>query len=405
MPEVTELENHISRIEATLMDKATQIGEEKYKELTGNLAALQKQYADMFDKLEKQQQAYDQLDMKVQRGKLIEEKDLNVQQSISKAVGDNFEKIKSDILDNRQSAIQVKATMTTGTSYTGTNPVVLPDQLPGIYSDPFADPTRARNLVSQGATGSNSVSFVQAGAPNPSNNSYQNQVEGQLKQEYDTTFSATERSVRTLAAILVITKQMLDDQQGLQAFISNMLTQRMANNEDIQILNGDNTSEKLDGLFNNAPAANVTMTGATATNPQEVDAIRVGILQLRLLQYTPTAILLNPTDYYNILGLKDTQSQYLQPGFSYQNGVLRLYGFPVLNHVNVPRGIYLAGNFQQAAQYLIREGLSLRFFEQDSDNVRRNLITARIEMRSVLAVVQPGALVQGDFASLITDLT
>jgi len=46
------------------------------------------------------------------------------------------------------------------------------------------------------------------------------------------------------------------------------------------------------------------------------------------------------------------------------------------------------------------QGLGLEFFEQDSDNVRKNNITARIEAQVALAIEQPLAVIYGDFTAV-----
>jgi HK97 family phage major capsid protein len=52
----------------------------------------------------------------------------------------------------------------------------------------------------------------------------------------------------------------------------------------------------------------------------------------------------------------------------------------------------LIGDFSKAA-IIQTEGLSVNFYEQDSDNVQRNLITAKVEARVALAVLRPDAFV------------
>jgi hypothetical protein len=52
-----------------------------------------------------------------------------------------------------------------------------------------------------------------------------------------------------------------------------------------------------------------------------------------------------------------------------------------------------------------REGISLRFFDQDDKNVQENLITARIEERILQAVYRTDAFVGGSIATAITNLT
>jgi len=404
MPELDVLEKHITRIEDTLLQKAKELGEEKHKELTEELGAVQKQYAELHERLETQQKAYDDLDMRFQNRTKSESKQRYMKSAIHQLVGDEYSSAREKIKDGQGLTLNTKATMVqSGVSSAYTGQVVLPYQPPEIFTDPFADPIRARNLIPQGTTGRTSaVNFV---ANTANNGTIANQAEGELKSELDNEFTATLREIRTLAATVRISKQMLDDKETLQSFLSNMLTQRMANHEDDQIINGDNTGENLDGLINNATTVTQINSGAaTDANAQNIDALRAGILHLALQKYQAERILIDPTVYYNTLGLKDADQNYLQAGFTYTNDVLRLYGVPVIPHTAMPTGVFLMGAFSQASQYLMREGLSLRFFEEDRDNVPKNLITVRLEMRSVLITPLPKALATANIATLITDL-
>ncbi len=52
------------------------------------------------------------------------------------------------------------------------------------------------------------------------------------------------------------------------------------------------------------------------------------------------------------------------------------------------------------AKKVVVDGLKVEFFEQDGDNVQRNVITARIEERNVLAFDRPDAFYYGDFTAV-----
>jgi hypothetical protein len=56
----------------------------------------------------------------------------------------------------------------------------------------------------------------------------------------------------------------------------------------------------------------------------------------------------------------------------------------------MPSGDAIIGDWSQA-QVATVDGLKVEFFEQDSDNVQRNLITVRVECRCVFITGQPYA--------------
>jgi hypothetical protein len=45
------------------------------------------------------------------------------------------------------------------------------------------------------------------------------------------------------------------------------------------------------------------------------------------------------------------------------------------------------------------EGLSIEFFQEDSDNIQKNLITARIECMEEFNLMQPASAIIGDFGN------
>ena len=59
---------------------------------------------------------------------------------------------------------------------------------------------------------------------------------------------------------------------------------------------------------------------------------------------------------------------------------------------------YLIGDFSYADK-IVTQGLGIEFFEQDSDNVRKNNITARVEAQIALACQRPDAFIYGDFTT------
>jgi hypothetical protein len=60
----------------------------------------------------------------------------------------------------------------------------------------------------------------------------------------------------------------------------------------------------------------------------------------------------------------------------------------------------IVGDWNQAKK-VVTDGLKVEFFEQDSDNVQRNLTTARVESRTVLAIDHPTAFIKMTFTTSI----
>ena len=80
---------------------------------------------------------------------------------------------------------------------------------------------------------------------------------------------------------------------------------------------------------------------------------------------------------------------------------MRINGIPVFEATWLSDSDkYFVGDWSRIKQ-VITEGLGLEFSEQDGDNFKQNMITARIEKQCALAVEQPDAIVFGDFTATV----
>jgi HK97 family phage major capsid protein len=83
-------------------------------------------------------------------------------------------------------------------------------------------------------------------------------------------------------------------------------------------------------------------------------------------------------------------------GHPAQVGGKTLWGIQVVDSPAIPEGKFVVMDTTQAATVWNREGITIEMFEQDSDNVEKNLITIRAERRVGLSVERPDAIVGGD---------
>jgi HK97 family phage major capsid protein len=126
------------------------------------------------------------------------------------------------------------------------------------------------------------------------------------------------------------------------------------------------------------------------------------IAQARNDEYRANAVMINVADWYNLLLLKDEDGQYLMPE-AYRFGAVapRIAGVPLIGTTAITAGDFLVGDFGLGVQVFDREQSNIRFFEQDADNVTKNLVTVRVEERLALPVYRPKAFVYGNFAAAL----
>lgn len=320
-----------------------------------------------------------------------------------KSIGTEF--IESDAFKSfkdggsNKARIEIKNTIL-GESGSPQNPsdtIVAPDRMTGIVGGAF----RALNLLDVipiGTTGSNNIQYTREA-------SYTNDAaetnEGAAKPESDLTFELIDAPVRTIAHFIKVSKQVLDDAPALGSYIDRRLSHGVRNRLQNQIVNGNGTSPNISGILD---SGNFTaLTAATGDN--KFDFANKAKYKVVEADYEPTLYLINPQDWGAMERLKrgtDDDGYVGGDGgvISYlQNGLQpTLWGLPVVASNAVPQGtlICLASD---AVMLWQRQGVIVEAFEQDGDNVQKNLLTIRAEMRGAFTVFRPAAVVAGTLPS------
>jgi hypothetical protein len=207
----------------------------------------------------------------------------------------------------------------------------------------------------------------------------------------------------TIAAWQKIGRQTLSNVRGLSSFIQLVMVADLMIKEDDELLNGTGSNGRVQGFLQGASAPSAF--GLTIASPQIYDVIAGSAAKLSALDYTANFALVNPVDYWKMVTLKDQDNAYLQNViYNASASSLNVFGIPVFPTTAIAAGNYVVGDSRYTMP-MQREGISLRFFEQDDKNVQENLITARIEERILQAVYRPNAFVGGSIATAITNLT
>jgi hypothetical protein len=84
---------------------------------------------------------------------------------------------------------------------------------------------------------------------------------------------------------------------------------------------------------------------------------------------------------------------------SQADGSIRIMGVPIIPVTWIPsydKFLTLDNDYVERVEV---EGLSIEFFQEDSDNIQKNLITARIECMEEFNLMQPASAIIGDFGN------
>lgn len=105
--------------------------------------------------------------------------------------------------------------------------------------------------------------------------------------------------------------------------------------------------------------------------------------------FAADAIVLNPTDWYNLRVAKDGESRYYGGGMFGAQNVPNLWGIPVCVTSAVSAGTIFVGAFKTCGSVVTNGGVRVETTNSDQDDFVKNLMTIRAEERLALAVRRP----------------
>lgn len=382
--EALEIKTALEAIKTQVETKAT----EQTVEVKGLIEALEAKMkaetsasiTELKSALDAIQAHADKLDIKMKE-KGAEAKPTSYAEVMAKEIESNFETIKS-VTKGRSAKLELKTVgdMTVADNLTGAS---VATYQPGASLVPsqmvnFADLVPTVNS----ATGTYII-YRETG----SEGSISSQgTPGAAKTQKDYDFTAVTYTANYIAGYARYAKQMAQDLPFLQSSLPTMLRRDYFKAEN--------------SIFVTAmlAAATVSTTAKTVDVEQLIDDMGA----LEATDYVANGIVLNPADWASIAMTKP--NDYSLPGIvQFINGKLTINGVPVYKASWLAKDTYLIGDWSYAKKVVV-DGLAVEFFEQDADNVTKNLITARVESRTVLAIDMPEAFIKGDFGNVAGSL-
>lgn len=356
----TALEGQIKALETKLSD-AVEAG---VKEATDALQLEIKAVQDHADKLDvkMQGQAKDQEAKKV--GKLDQLKGL---------IKENNEVITS-VSKGNSVEIKAVADMTTA-NLTG-------DEPRDYNFDIVAFPSQKVNvadLVGSVNIGGGTYTYTVEGAGEGSIGS---QTEGDTKNQRDYDFTNVDVTTDFIAGFARYSRKMRNNLSYITSAIPSLLRR--------DYFKAENAS------FNTVLAADATASTEVITGSSKTKMLMNEIAKLEDNDYNTNGIVVRPSDWMDML---KTAKQDLESAVTYEGGILRVAGVQVLKATWIAANKYYLGDWSRVNK-INTEGLSLEFSDSEGTNFVKNMITARIESQTALAVEQPLAIVFGDFTAV-----
>lgn len=357
-------------------------------ELTGMLkkhADLHEKFTERLDLIETKAGRLDQVIARKNMADIFASKlgDANVAEKYAK---NKF--VEIDFKDGDFEGVNLKQNdMTAALAFTNNVPGY--DHLAEIHFDPERT-ARARDLILQGTTTMTAIEYIRESAETDNTGMT---AQGAEFNQNDFSLTAYTANVRKITAYIMLSEEMLEDVQGLTSYIMAKLPGKINSVEDTQILSGDGTGQNLSGLVTNATAYSDNLADS---NVQRIDVLVDAVRQVVDDEYQPTAIVLNPADFYQIALTKDTNGQYILPWIL---GVVnpQLAGVPIVTTTAMTSGDFLV-LARNAAQAFFKKQLTVEFSNQNEDNFVKGMVTVRAHKRLALPIYKPTAILTGDFA-------
>lgn len=310
-----------------------------------------------------------------------------------KSIGEQF--TESDgykaMQDGRQGTAKLELKTAIINASGQNQPLVPADRRAGIIAEPNRD-LRIRDLLAVGSTSSNLIEYAKENVfTNNAGPQYSSPAtENVNKPESGITFTLANAAVVTLAHWIPASRQVLEDSPMLQSYINGRLMYGLKLEEEEELLNGDGTSGKLNGILNQA----TSYTAASPALTSELDILRDAITQAQQSNYRPDAVLLNPKDMGDIDLLKESGGLYVASNPRADNA-RSVWGLPVVISNSIAAGNFLIGSFAAGAQIWDRQSATIEVSRENSDNFVKNMVTILAEERLALTVYRPAAFIKG----------
>jgi hypothetical protein len=219
-----------------------------------------------------------------------------------------------------------------------------------------------------------------------SEGSISRQSEGSSKTQIDYDFTQVSTVSSYLAGFVRFPKQMIYNLPWIQSELSRLLLRDFFKRE------------------NNLFYSDVTGASGIATSvgseTEDVKTLIDAVANQYNDGFQASYILVNHLQQARLQKLLYTTGNYQGSGgaLGQSNGVISIAGVPVIaaEWVSDDKGLIVDRDYLQRIEV---EGLKVEFFEQDGDNVTKNLITARIECMEALNLLLPQSVRYFDFGN------
>ena len=282
-----------------------------------------------------------------------------------------------------------------------------------VIDTPVFDPEERplRDFFRTGSTTSDTVDWPVEKIPDGALYNFDNEAgavdsdAAAAKPVSDFEWDLVERRVRDIAHVVTLHKNLMADLAVLQTYLPGRMRDGILREESRQILVGQNGQNEMVGLNQTGSHADFDISGFQAAvignnkavaNANFIDILGYAMTQVRLNRYSPSLILLNPSDMYSLMFAVDEDGRYLMntPNYAYVAAIAE-------QNTYVPQGEFWTIDANRSNLLLFRDNVTIDFSYENKDNFEKNLVTIRGEERAVQVTERPNGVIYGDFAEAI----
>lgn len=310
------------------------------------------------------------------------------QEEPNHSAGESF--VKSDAFAAMKQGSTGKARIELKNTIVGSDATVTPNRLSGVVDGAYRT-LRIADVIPSGNTGSNSIEYTRE---NVFTNSAAETAENGAKPESSLTYTLENAPVATIAHWIKLSKQVMDDAPQIASHVDGRMRYGVQYRLDGQILNGNGLGANIGGILK---AGNYTVFTPVAASIA-VENIRRALTLVKLADYMPTAIMLNPSDCEKI-DLDKGSDGHFRAADPRTGAPMSLWGLPIVESNAVPAGKFITGALDMALQLWNRQGVTVDLSESDDTNFTSNLVTLRAESRHALTIYRPASIVAGSLTA------
>ncbi len=228
-------------------------------------------------------------------------------------------------------------------------------------------------------------------------------TEGSAKNKIDFDWVEKSAEVLKVTAYIKVSKEALEDLDGLQNEINMELTEQILLKVDAELLTGAGTAGILKGIQSGDTPWAAGSFATSIPDANKSDVLRTAIAQVVANEFVPDYALLHPNDIASMELEKGSDGHYVLPPFRSADGTV-ISGVRVLGNTGQTIDKFTVGDFSKF-NVKMRDDMMIDI-GLDADDFTKNLRTILGEVRlvSYIKTNHAGAFVSGDFSDAITAL-